>query len=220
MVDAIITSSEALRERKETYGRPTFVVKNGVDADLFARTDSATGAPAYPKPTIGYVGSIDDRLDYDLLSAVIQGLPGYRFQFIGRVTESGYARRLQSFPNVEMVEPQPMRALPGFVQDMDLGIIPFVKNAFTRGIYPLKINEYLAAGIPVVMTDFASLPEFADIAGVVSSAEAFVAMARESISTDTPEKREGRVAFARKNSWRARAEAMETIINQTGENHG
>jgi hypothetical protein len=56
---------------------------------------------------------------------------------------------------------------------MQVGIIPFVKNGFTKNIYPMKINQYLAYGMPVVTTDFADLSDFGDLI-YYSTADKFV----------------------------------------------
>ena len=39
----------------------------------------------------------------------------------------------------------------------DLGIIPYKVNKFTDCVYPCKLNEYLAMGIPVVSTNILEL---------------------------------------------------------------
>jgi glycosyltransferase involved in cell wall biosynthesis len=212
LVDAVITSSEALFARKRPAARQAFTVKNGVDAELFSGEADRTGRTVIP--TIGYIGSIDDRIDYDLLEQVIPEFSHYRFQFIGRVTDEAYARRLRAFRNVQIVGPQPVQSLPGFVRRMSVGIIPFVKNEFTRNIYPLKINEYLAAGLPVVKTDFAVLPEFDGIVSTARSASEFSFKLKEEMILDMKERRIERVKFAAANSWRARAAEFERVISQ------
>jgi len=62
--------------------------------------------------------------------------------------------------------PKKVQDLPAYLKTFSLGIIPFIKNQFTKGIYPLKINEYLAAGIPVVSTNFGYLEDFETIINI------------------------------------------------------
>ena len=81
-VDGIITTSEALQSSKSKYNSNTFLVKNGVDITLFELAFNPNINTH--NPTIGYIGSVDNRLDYDLLEYVIKAYPSYSFQFVGR----------------------------------------------------------------------------------------------------------------------------------------
>jgi glycosyltransferase involved in cell wall biosynthesis len=110
--------------------------------------------------------------------------------------------------NVCLAGAFPATDLQGWVQQMDVCLIPFVKNKFTAGIYPLKINEYLAAGKPVVSTRFAPLQEFEEIVFLTEAAQFGDAIQQ---ALDNGEKTEYQV-FARKNDWMARAEQLEKII--------
>jgi len=42
--------------------------------------------------------------------------------------------------------------IAGYVRAFDVGVIPFVVDDLTEGVSPLKMYEYLAAGVPVVAT--------------------------------------------------------------------
>jgi glycosyltransferase involved in cell wall biosynthesis len=55
-------------------------------------------------------------------------------------------------PNVHLVDAVPSNDIPAYVAAFDVGIIPFVVDDLTRGVSPLKMYEYLAAGVPVVAT--------------------------------------------------------------------
>ena len=54
----------------------------------------------------------------------------------------------------------------------DAAVIPFVHSPQTRAIYPLKLNEYLAAGLPVVATPFADMSGFEDLVRLADDPEA------------------------------------------------
>lgn len=210
-VDAIVVSSEALGKEKAIYNANTCIVKNGVDFHVFQKaTDCKERKPV---PVIGFVGSLDDRVDYTLLEEVITSSPEYQFLFVGRVTDSSF-EKIKQLRNVMWMAPVPYEQLPDIISHFDVGIIPFVKSPFTEKIYPLKINEYLAMGKPVVMTPFAHLPEFTGIVEAKDHPHSFKQAIIDSLQTDNEEKVNFRKEIARKNSWEERANEFCKIIDQ------
>lgn len=208
--DCIITSSNELKNRFNEHLEKTFVVKNGVDFSLMEKGFSSVQKKK--RQIIGYVGSIDERVDYDLLDHVIGSMKEYRFRFIGRSTEEEFVDRLKKHDNVELLGAHPVTSLPAFLKEMDVCIIPFAKNEFNRSIYPLKVNEYLAAGKPVVMTDFAVLPEFCGVVHTASTKEEFADLITLAIASDSDEHRMLRRDFAQYHSWTHRAKDLSSII--------
>jgi len=87
-------------------------------------------------------------------------------------------------------------------------MIPFVVNDLTRAIYPLKLQEYLAASKPVVSTDLPELRQFEDDVYLAHNAEQFEQMIETALVEDCPELRERRVQVARENSWQTRAKTI------------
>ena len=202
MVDTVVVTSQGLLEKKSKLHPNCHLIKNGVDYDLFSKHLKGETEPHTTK-TIGYLGSIDERVDYRLLEKLIVATPQYQYIFVGRVTKKIYEDRLKFYPNVKLMGSQPPAELPNWVQKFDVCLIPFVKDELTAGIYPLKINEYLAAGKPVVTTRFSDLSDFEDIVDIADTTEAFINMV---INASTEKNQaEQRKAFASKNSWRARA---------------
>jgi hypothetical protein len=54
---------------------------------------------------------------------------------------------LRAIPNIRFEGAKPPTALMEYLKEFHIGIIPFIKNEQTAAIYPMKINEYLAAGL-------------------------------------------------------------------------
>ncbi|MBI1223262.1 MAG: hypothetical protein GC180_11710 [Bacteroidetes bacterium] len=209
--DLTVVTSEGLLENKKSQAKRIALVKNGVDFSLF----SQGFREEHPKEVrIGYIGSIDDRMDTELLKYCMQSHPDWQWEFVGRINHAPTEAFLKSMPNVALRGARASCDLPVFLPNFSAGIIPFVKNQFTRGIYPLKINEYLAAGLPVVLTDFGLLDEFAEIAHICSDKQAFLKALEDEIHLDKPEKRKVRREFARNNSWKARAEVFSSEIEK------
>ncbi|HWB64158.1 MAG TPA: hypothetical protein VG603_11645, partial [Chitinophagales bacterium] len=112
-VDGVIFSSDALLENKASRA-PKFVVKNGVDLRAFGEIKPTT-SPGKNK-VIGYTGTVDDRLDFELLENMIKAKPGFEFRFIGRVI-TPKAEALKKYSNVKFYGPVEPPTLPAMMKD-------------------------------------------------------------------------------------------------------
>lgn len=208
-VDITFCTSKGLLQAKEAFGKNVQLLENGVNHGLFAR---AFRSDIRKEKVIGYIGSIDDRLDLPLLETLFNHFPDWIFEFVGRTNHTDTLEFLRSFPMVRLAGAHPPAELPVFLSRYAAGIIPFIKNEFTAGIYPLKINEYLAAGLPVVLTDFGQLADFESITAIAADINDFISKLKQEVENDTPELRKHRRSFAVQNSWENRAEQFSNVL--------
>jgi glycosyltransferase involved in cell wall biosynthesis len=211
IIDGVVVASKGLYDSKKPECDECFVVKNAVNFDLFSK-GFHNELPELK--IIGYVGSVDHRLDYDLLQYLFTHMPDIHFVFVGRVMSQSGLAILKQYSNVSIEGAKTPDELPPYLKTFSAGIIPFVKSTFTQGIYPMKINEYLAAGLPVISTDFSDLSEFAQIISINNNKEGFLEHCRNEIANDTPEKKQARLNMAGQNTWANRAEELSAIIYQ------
>ena len=213
-VDAVVTTSETLRRSKAVLQSKAYCVKNGVNFDLFnqARQLAQTQPPI--KPVVGYLGTADNRVNIDIVEHCVRTMPDVTFQFIGEVHEPTLTKRLSGYPNVLFTPSHQPAALPPLLASMSAAMIPFVCNEHTYTIYPLKINEYLAAGLPVVSTPFSILDDFDGVIELAASPEEFAQALRQALDDTIPKRIDERVTMAKNNSWAKRAEEFETVIRQ------
>jgi glycosyltransferase involved in cell wall biosynthesis len=213
-VDAVVTTSETLREAKSVAQPRTFCVKNGVNFDLFNKARQL--AERYPprRPIVGYLGSADNRVDLDIMEYCSRTMPDVEFQFIGEVHDPTITSRLGHIPNVTFIPPHQPADLPPLLAKLSVGIIPFVCNEHTYTIYPLKINEYLAAGLPVVSTPFSKLDDFAGVIELADTPERFAQALRRALADWDADRVQQRVALAQGNTWEQRAIEFEAAIRR------
>ncbi len=213
-VDAVVTTSKTLQFSKGELQPNAFCVKNGANYSLFSKASQLALTADRNKKIVGYLGTADNRLNLDLLEYCLKTLPDVTFQFIGRVTDPKVTERLASYPNVEFIKPVPPQDLPPLLAKLHAGIIPFECNEHTYTIYPLKINEYLAAGIPVVSTRFSILDDFEGIVDLTNDPAEFVKSIRAAVNGTSPARVQQFIQTAETNSWERRALEFEEVIRQ------
>jgi len=214
--DVIVTSSPSVQASWQRAGFRPVLIPFGCDADAYVdvgelpRPDDVD----LPSPIALLVGHINDRTDVRLLEAVAQR--DVSLLLVGPV-DPRFRDELDALcrrPRVQWVGPKPAPELGGYLQVADVGLVPYADSAFNRGSFPLKILEYLAAGLPVVATDLPSVrwfdSESISVAGTVEAfADDVVRWCR------TPRDRgavDARRAFAHGHTWRVRADAWVSLI--------
>lgn len=204
--DLVTGVSPPLVEEAAALGAPSELIPNGCDADHFgAPTPPPDGWPS-THPVIGFAGGVSWRLDVDLIRHIADARPDWTLLFVGEG-----AQQLPDRPNVLRVEAQPYDELPRWVQRFDVGMIPYRCDEFNLAASPLKVYEYLAAGVPVVST---ALPAVTPVEGLVANcanAEEFV-HAIDVMLAEAPSPQACR-ALGRANDWSARARRLESLID-------
>ena len=178
------------------------MIENGVDIDRFAVSGSA------PRPDVCvYVGAFDARFDWEQTRSWAAGHPQWRFVLAGPGASPS-----ESLPdNVDVVGPVPYEDLPGLLSGARVGMLPLSSDPLNRGRSPMKLYEYLAAGLAVVSRETPVL-HAAPEDGVYTYAdegEASVAL-RAALEHATPN-RAGAVR-ARTQSWTAKRDVLRDFI--------
>lgn len=208
----VIVTSDHLLQEKMRWNPKTFLVKNGVDIHLFLPF-----AKSNPRSTdrkkVGYIGSIDERFDIETVEFAIQKMPGVDFELIGDLRNMEVYRALSKYPNVQFGAAVASTVVPELLSKCDVGMIPYRMNEVNKNIYPLKINEYLAVGVPVVLNRFASLPEFEGLVSFVENREEFVRCLQDELENDSSVRISKRIEFAKMNSWEQRTEQFSKAID-------
>ncbi len=157
--DCVIVSSDRLYDRKRSHNPKTFLVTHGVDVAHFRKAcDPETEVPAeiqsLNKPVIGFFGLIADWVDLGLIRFLADSRPDWNFVLIGKCTTDTSV--LNGVANIHVIGPRPYKDLPAYAKGFDAAILPFAVNELTLSANPLKLREYLAAGVPVVSS---AIPE-------------------------------------------------------------
>ena len=219
--DLVFVTSEKLRQRAAQQNAQVAVFPFGVDFERFARVhqgadESPRDVRALPRPVVGYVGGVHQWVDQPLLEHAARSLPEISFVFVGpcQTNVSSLAR----YPNVHLLGARPHETVPGYIKGFDLGLIPYELTEYTANVYPTKLNEYLAMGIPVVSTDLPEIrrfnADFCDVVAVAGDADGFIRKIQEALKGDSPDARRRRIDIARQNSWQARIAQMTQRMDE------
>lgn len=147
--DLVFTGGYSLYEAKRSHHPSVHPFPSSVDIAHFAQ---ARGVPRHDsRPTFGFYGVLDERFDIDLLAAVADICPDWRFVMVGPVVKIA-PEELPQRANISYPGPATYDELPGLLAQWDVALMPFAINDATRFISPTKTPEYLAAGKPVVST--------------------------------------------------------------------
>lgn len=212
--DFTIATSAALKRKGAKFARQIFYLPNAADTALFRQAvkddfpvPGEIQQHANDKKVICYIGNICQRIDYSLLETVAKAHSNKIILMIGPLTKTDYgAGRLKKYSNIIFTGAKKMRDLPAYLQHSHCCIIPFLCNTLTSSIYPLKINEYLSAGKPVVSTPFSEdIRGFKNVAMISRNAEEFVRFIDIAIHENADSLQIQRMLFAASNSWEARA---------------
>lgn len=157
--DLVIVSAERLFQSKVKTNPRTVLIRHGVDFDHFCKAlDPKTDVPEdiqnLPRPVIGFFGLIADWVDLELMAAVAKKFSTGSMVLLGKATTD--TSMLEQIPNVHLLGRKPYSSLPAYCKGFDVALMPFRINELTLNANPLKVREYLAAGLPVVST---AIPE-------------------------------------------------------------
>lgn len=146
---AMFAVSQELAERISSRAA---VVPNGVNPQMWRPRQAAPPRIArLPGPRAIYTGTIDDRLEAGLVEITANTVGS--LIMIGHPGDADVIRWLRTMDNVHVFDTVGQRELAATVQACDIGIIPHRDQAGIRAMSPLKLYEYLAAGLPVVSVD-------------------------------------------------------------------
>lgn len=223
-VDQVFIHSPALLERKGHFNPHTLFVPNGVNYRAFAsHQEEPADLRKIPHPRMGYVGVIKTQLDFHLLRELATRHAEWSFVFVGPKgnlsTDTTVVDQLSRLRNVYFLGHKPIETACAYPQYMDVCLLPYKDNDYTKYIYPLKLHEYLAGGKPIVGTSIRSLMDFAQVIKLASTQEDWSRALTESldpsaISTEQVEKRR---SIARQVDWGTLVHKIAgTLCNRLG----
>jgi glycosyltransferase involved in cell wall biosynthesis len=187
------------------------LIPHGVNFDLFAASGPiATELASLPHPIIGFYGNLYDWVDQELIATLATLRPHWSFVLVGKIMTDVSQLRLL---NIHLPGPRRYEDLPSYCHGFDVGIIPYrMSDPRMQSVNPLKLREYLAAGLPVVSVNLPEARPLAKYVRFAATPDEFVQQIEATLAQDTPALRQQRSAAMRSESWSARAEQVERVL--------
>ncbi|TDN36346.1 glycosyltransferase [Hymenobacter sp. UV11] len=210
--DIVVTNSAYLNDYARQYTPRSYNIGQGCVLTRY-QADGTYALPpdlaAVPHPRIGYTGYLTSlRLDLDLLLTLARQRPHWSLVLVGPEDEAFRHSPLHQLPNVFFLGRKKPDELPAYLHYFDVCINPQLINDITIGNYPLKVDEYLAMGRPVVATHTRAMEMFADHVYLAADAPAWLAALEQALADNGPSSVANRVGFANSHTWAASTQAL------------
>jgi glycosyltransferase involved in cell wall biosynthesis len=220
--DLVLASAPALAERMRGLSANVLYAPNVADHELFASAlapgpvDPALDALTHPR--IVFTGAIvATKLDLELIEGLAELRPDWRLVLVGPVglgDPRSDVGALRDHPNIVMPGARAYGELPAVLRGADAAFIPYSVNSLTRSVFPMKVYEYLSAGLPVVSTPLPSLDGVGGVARAATAAE--MAERLEEALQEGSQARAERSRSAALHSWDSRMEEIAVAIERLG----
>ena len=217
--DLVIASAPALAARMRGFSDNVLYAPNVADTALFATAldqgpiDAALASLAAPR--LVFVGAIAaKKIDFELVRGLAAARRDWTFAFVGPVglgDPETDVSALSAEPNVHLLGPRAHADLPAVLRGADVGLIPYRDSPLTKSIFPMKVYEYLAAGLPVVATGLPALADVPEIA-IAEGVGATVTALERALGDGSVQRRRERSGGAQEHSWEARLKEIDAAL--------
>ena len=149
------------------------------------------------------------RIPLDIVKALASD-PQLELVCIGPV-KSDFRKDLEAFPQVQFTGPLSGEALYACLKSCDAGIAPYRTESVNSGVTPSKLWQYLACGLPVVVTRLPSMSGMPVDERLISFCDQpldFVDLVKKAIASDTDELRTKRWQWSQTQTWQARIDTF------------
>ena len=219
--DLVVVVSQNLYEAKSPANANTYLVPNGVNYQAYAQALAddrlPKGIEAIPRPRLGYSGLVGDRLDLGMLKRMAQAHPDWSLVFLGEARaprQEVIWQAMLNLANVYYLGKVDVSEVPYYLKGFDVGLMPYAQSREADNISPLKLYDYLAAGLPVASIDIPAARQFADYIHLAQTSLDFMQAAESALADTTPERVRERKRVAQAHTWEARVEQLSTLIEE------
>lgn len=213
--DMVFATASGLYDTLKEYNTDTYMIPNGVNYALFSeaqRVDLSVPEDLsdLQGPIFGFIGMLQECIDYDLIIALAKARPDCTIVFVGKPLPGVDIGLLKTYRNIRFCGLKPQSELPSYLARFNVCINPFRAGSLSKDVSPLKFYEYLASGKPIVSTPQPEqVLEYRDVVYIAENEESFVRQCEAALKEEGTQLRERRIKLAQQCSWDARVGQIE-----------
>ena len=217
--DLVIVTAQPLYESKKKLTRNVYLVPNAAEPAHFAKasieeTEVPKEIAQLKKPIIGFVGSIQYWIDFDLIRYIALARLDWTIVLIGPVGRLAEVEKIKDIPNIHLLGKKDYECLPNYLKAFDVCINPFIIDEVGENVSPLKLYEYLATGKPIVSVNMPEAEKFGELVRIGHTKEDFLNKLEEAVSEDNAELVQKRISLSLQHSWSKRFSILNDIIEE------
>jgi len=217
--DLVFYSGRKLLAEAERGRERSFLLEQAVDFDHWSQVSAgnleiAEAVARIPRPRLGYFGAIEPWLiDQELIKRAAREHPDWQWIFIGNKSRGV---EIEALPNTHFLPPVPYQELPRYAAGFDVCVLPWdTAHSFTSYGSAIKVREYLATGLPVVISPLPEYEAMAEALRIARNHDEWFRLVNEALSEKGPEKARERQAAVSSGTWDARAAWVSSLIERT-----
>jgi hypothetical protein len=173
--DLVLANCEPVRSGFADLRDDVVVVPNGTE--VFPG-DQAWPVPDdlanLPRPIVGYVGNLRDRIDFELIRKMAIRHPEWSIALVGSAQGALDVFTLGEVPNIHLMGVRPYEEALNYIKNFDVAVMPHVNNELSQNMNPLKLYVYFSLGVPVVTTEVANIEDIAPYVSVARTHDQFI----------------------------------------------
>lgn len=217
--NVVFATAKGLHDTLKNVNEHSYFIPNGASFELFNKVATENDLPFPDKlfniksPIFGFVGALQECIDYSLIEYAAKQRPDWSFVFLGKKLPQADISQIEGLPNVHLLGLVPHKQLPDYIARFSVCLNLFRPGDLSRDVSPLKFYEYLATGKPIVSTPQPlQVLDYADAIFVAETPREFVAACQKALDESNRWSVTQRIAYGRAASWDSRVLEMERIL--------
>lgn len=211
--DVVFSNCSSVSDNFRSLNDNIHVIPNGFDLSIVG-AEVDPDVMGLPKPIIGYVGNLRDRINWPLIERIAEAHPGGSIVLVGTSHGRNEAYEVASrHNNIHLFGVRAYHEAIKIVRSFDIAIMPHLKTAQSDAMNPLKMFVYFAAGKRIVASKVSNIDIFSGYVSIASDDDDFMELLRANIFEWLPELNENlRQFILKQNSWNVRIDQMWNFI--------